>query len=416
MSADALTLPVQIPAALEFFVEPPFGSVRYRVVYGGRGGSKSWNIARAGLVRCAEKKRRWLCAREYQNSIKQSVHKLLSTQIEKLGMSAFYDVRKTEIVGRNGSEIIFHGLAHNVEAITSLEGIDLCWVEEAASISEDSWRVLIPTIRNEGSEIWVSFNPKLATDPVYRRFVLGELPTGTIIRKVSWRDNPFLSQTLRQEREDELRRDPEAEAHIWGGEPWERSDAQVLGGQYRIAEFEAADHWEGPYFGADWGFSQDPTTLVRAWRADSRLFVDQEVRGAGWSLAEIDRQFRRVPGAALHVIRGDASRPETIAGLRTDKLDDEGELLERGLNVVSAKKWPGSVEDGIDHLRGYDEIVIHPRCVGLIQDARLWRYKTNPKTGDVLPKLVDGNEHGWDAVRYALAPIIRHRPRWGVVT
>ena len=414
MSADALALPVQIPAALEFFVEP-LGSSRYRVAYGGRGGAKSWNIARALLVHGAEHKLRILCAREFQNSIRDSVHKLLTDQIATLGLESFYRVEQTRIRGRNGTEILFHGLKRDVHTIKSLEGIDLCWVEEAEAISQDSWDVLVPTIRSEGSEIWVSFNPKLPDDPIYKLFAL-DPPTNAIVRKVSWRGNPFLSQTLRQEREDSLRRDPDAEAHIWGGEPWERSDAQVLGGQYRIAEFEAADHWEGPYFGADWGFSQDPTTLVRAWRADSRLYIDQEVRGVGWSLAETDRRFRRVPGAALHVIRGDASRPETIAGLRTDKLDDEGELLERGLNVVSAKKWPGSVEDGIDHLRGYDEIVIHPRCVGLIQDARLWRYKTNPKTGDVLPKLVDGNEHGWDAVRYALAPIIRHRPRWGVVT
>ena len=118
----------------------------------------------------------------------------------------------------------------------------------------------------------------------------------------------------------------------------------------------------------------------------------------------IARRFRRVEGAGQHVIRGDCSRPETVA-----------EMRRRGLNVVSADKWPGSVEDGIEHLRGYEQIVIHPSCKGLIEEARHWRYARDPRTDDVLPRLVPGNDHGWDAVRYALAPIIRPRRSIGVL-
>lgn len=398
------TLRPDMPPAFEFLGKPPLGSVRYRVAYGGRGGAKSWSVARVLLIHGAQRKLRILCSREYQSSIRDSVHRLLSDQIADLGLEHFYTIEQTRIYGRNGTEILFYGLKRDVHSIKSLEGVDLCWVEEAEAITKESLEVLIPTIRSEGSEIWFTFNPKLPDDPIYKRFV-DDPPATAIVRKVGLEDNPWASQTLKDERAEMLRRDPEAEAHIWGGEPWTRSDAQVMGGLYRVAEFEPEEHWGDPLFGADWGFSQDPTTLLKMWIHDRRLYIRNEVRGIGWSMDEINRRFRRISGAEDHTIRGDCSRPETI-----------NELRQRGLKVTAAKKWPGSVEDGIEHFRGYEEIIIHPECKGIIQDARLWRYKTDTRTGDVLPKLIDGNDHGWDAARYALAPIIRSRPSWGVLT
>ncbi len=408
---------------MEFLLDPPLGSVRYRVAHGGRGGTKSWNFARALLVLGATRKLRILCAREFQNSIKQSVKKTLEIQIEKMGMDGFYSISATEIVGRNGTEFIFHGLHHNIETIKSLEDIDVCWVEEAATISKESWEVLVPTIRKQGSEIWVSFNPKFPADPIYRLFCGDNPPANAIIREVSWRDNPFLSDTLREEREAMLERDPEGEAHVWGGLPWTRSDSQVLvkfvdGERQQLVHFEpfeVENHFEGPYLGADWGFSPDPTVLVKLWTTDSALYVEQEIRGVGWTVPDIDRKFREMPAALEHVIRADNARPEIIAQLRRDKLNEEGEVTERGLNIVAAKKWPGNVEDGIDHFRSYDRIIVDPSCSGIVQDTNLWRYKTDRRTGDVLPALVDGNDHGWDAARYALGPMIKKRPTWGLV-
>ncbi len=404
MGEPLTLLQPDMPPAFEFLADPPLGSVRYRVAYGGRGGAKSWSAARVLLIHGAQQKLRILCSREYQSSIRDSVHRLLSDQVNDLGLGDFYRIEQTRIYGVNGTEFLFYGLKRDVHSIKSLEGVDLCWVEEAEAITQESLNVLIPTIRAQGSEIWFTFNPKLLDDPIYRRFV-NDPPDNAIVRKVGLEDNPWASQTLKDERADLLRRDPEAEAHIWGGEPWTRTDAQVMGGLYTVAEFEPAEHWDGPYFGADWGFSQDPTTLIRMWTVDSRLFIDREERGIGWSMDEINRRFRRISGADDHVIRGDCSRPETI-----------NELRQRGLNVLAAKKWAGSVEDGIEHLRGYEQIVIDPQCTGIIQDARLWRYKTDPRTGDVLPKLRDGNDHGWDAVRYGLVSLIRKRASWGVVT
>lgn len=396
---------VELPLALGFFLDPPLGSVRYRVVYGGRGSAKSWSVARALILACAQQPLRVLCAREYQSSIRESVHRLLADQIDALGLGGFFTIEKSRIYAANGSEFFFLGIKRDPHTVKSMEGIDICWVEEAEAVSEESWRVLIPTIRTEGSEIWVSFNPALPDDPTYRRFVSDPPPEDrAIIRQVDWSDNPWLPETLRLEREDLLRRDPEAHAHVWGGEPWMRSDAQVFAGKYRVAEFEPEEHWDDPLYGADWGFAQDPTVLVRCWVADSRLWIDYDERGIGWSMEEIDRRFRRVPGAAGHKIRGDAARPETI-----------NELKQRGLDVIAAPKWAGSVEDGVEHLRSYEELVIHPRCKGLIEEARLYRYKTDARTGDVLPKILDAHNHGWDAVRYALAPIIRKRGGWGVI-
>jgi phage terminase large subunit len=380
----------------------PLGTYRYRVYYGGRASAKSWSLGRALLLHGAQSKLRVLCAREYQASIRQSVHQLLSAQIVEMGLDSFYSVDQAMIRGANWTEIFFAGVKRDPAQIKSMEGIDLCWVAEAQSVSDESWEILIPTIRQERSEIWLEFNPYQVTDPTWQRFVKRP-PPRSIVREVSWRDNPWLSSTMREERDELLRRDPEAEAHVWGGQPWSKSGAQVLGGRFRVEAIEPQDDWTGPYFGADWGFARDPTVLVRCWIAGQRLVVDYDVRGIGWNMDEIDRRFRTVPGAADHVIRGDSARPETI-----------NELRRRGLNVVAADKWPGSREDGVNHLTGYEEIVIDPRCKALIEEARLWRYKTDPRTGDVLPKLLDGYDHGWDGVRYALAPMIKPPNPWGV--
>jgi phage terminase large subunit len=137
--------------------------------------------------------------------------------------------------------------------------------------------------------------------------------------------------------------------------------------------------------------------LIRCWVGDGKLWVDYDERGVGWTLDDLERHFKRVPGSTKHTIRADNARPETIA-----------ELQARGFQIEGASKWPGSVEEGVEHLRNYDKIVIHPRCKGWTEEARLWRYKTDARTGDVLPKLADGHDHGPDATRYALAPMIRH--------
>lgn len=190
---------------------------RYKIYYGGRGGGKSWAFADILLINALQRLYRVLCARELQVSIADSVYRLLSDRIESLGLSSLYTIQNTSIMSVNGSEFIFKGLKHNSTEIKSMEGIDICWVEEAEKVSQSSWEILIPTIRKEGSEIWVSFNTKHPTDATYKRFVF-DPPPDSVVRKVSWEDNPFFPAVLDKERLDMQRRDSEAYRHIWDGE------------------------------------------------------------------------------------------------------------------------------------------------------------------------------------------------------
>ena len=163
-----------------------FEKSRYKVLYGGRGGAKSWGVARALLILGAKKPIRVLCAREFQTSIKDSVHKLLCDQIEALGLLGFYEITQASIRGSNGTEFAFAGLKNNVANIKSFEGVDICWVEEAQTTSRLSWNILIPTIRKQDSEIWITFNPELESDETYQRFVLNP-PSDCIVQKMCCR-------------------------------------------------------------------------------------------------------------------------------------------------------------------------------------------------------------------------------------
>jgi phage terminase large subunit len=151
-------------------------------------------------------------------------------------------------------------------------------------------------------------------------------------------------------------------------------------------------------FGADWGFANDPTALVRSWMHDERLFIDFEAFGYKTEIDETPALFDRVPGARIWPIKGDPARPETISYMRR-----------QGFNITGAEKWEGCVEDGITHLKGFRQIVIHERCKHMQDERRLYRYKVDPKTQEVLPLIVDKHNHGWDSVRYSLDGYIQRR-------
>jgi phage terminase large subunit len=381
---------------LEFFFTE---SWRYKVAYGGRGSGKSWAIADALILRSAQQRQRILCAREFQRSIADSVHHLLETQIDRLGLTKAFEVQNTSITCKQtGSEFIFAGLKHNIKSLKSSEGIDVCWVEEAEAVSDDSWENLIPTIRKSGSEIWMTFNPDQESDPTYQRFVVNP-PPKCKGAKVSWRDNPELPDVLKEELQHLRRTDPDAYQHVWEGGTWTRSDAQVFNSKWLIDDFEPASAtWNGPYFGADWGFSTDPTVLVRMWTYNQRLYVEYEAYRVGCDIAATPKLFDRVPDSRRHVIRADNSRPETINHIR-----------DAGFRCEAAEKWTHSTEDGISFLRGFEKIVIHPRCKHMAEEARLYSYKTDKLTGDVLPDLKPGHDHCWDAIRYGLQPMIKRK-------
>ncbi|CAB4123273.1 phage_term_2, phage terminase, large subunit, PBSX family [uncultured Caudovirales phage] len=225
----------RFPAKLKCLFEP--AKSRYRILYGGRGGSKSWNIARALLLKGCEKPTRVLCAREFQTSIKDSVHKLLCDQIYALGLEAHYEVTERTIRGLNGTEFIFVGIKNNTNNVKSIEGIDICWVEEAQSVSPNSWNVLVPTIRKADSEIWVSFNPELPTDETWKRFVLSP-PENAVVQKINWSDNPWFPEVLDLERRALQGRDIEAYNNVWEGIPRQTVDGAIFAKEVTMAELE----------------------------------------------------------------------------------------------------------------------------------------------------------------------------------
>ena len=198
-------------------LKPLFKPRRYKIVYGGRGGAKSWSFARALLILGKLKPLRILCAREFMASIRDSVHMLLCDQIVELGLSDFYDIEQRSIIGKNGTTFTFAGLKSNVSQIKSYEGIDIVWVEEADNVSAGSWRTLRPTIRKKGSEIWLSFNPKFSDDPTYKLFIV-QPPDDAFICKMDFRDNPWFPDTLLEELEQLKANNYEEYLHVYEGE------------------------------------------------------------------------------------------------------------------------------------------------------------------------------------------------------
>lgn len=218
---------IKIPKIFKPLDEP----YRYKVMYGGRGSSKSWSVARKLILRAAEKKLLILCTRELQKSIKQSVHRILKNQIEIMGLSNFFEVTETTIKGLNGSEFIFLGTKHNPEEIKSTEGVDICWIEEAHNLTENSWDIIDPTIRKEGSEIWITFNPRFKFDHIYQLFIANVPPPGSWVQRVNWQDNRYFTDVLRKQMEHMKLVDFEKYLHIWEGQLKKLAQGAIFGNQ-----------------------------------------------------------------------------------------------------------------------------------------------------------------------------------------
>jgi phage terminase large subunit len=393
-------------------LEGLFKKSRYKVLYGGRGGAKSWGIARALLIKGAKDPIRILCAREFQTSIKDSVHKLLCDQIESLGLLSFYEITQTSIRGRNGTEFSFVGLKNNVSNIKSYEGVDICWVEEAQTTSRLSWNILIPTIRKEGSEIWISFNPELETDETYQRFVANP-PADCITMKVNWYDNPWFPDTLKLEKDALKARDEEAYNQVWEGLCRQTVDGAIFAKEMQQAEKDGRI-CRVPY---------DATKPVHA------------IFDLGWSDSTAI-WFLQFVGMETRLIRYIEDSQKTISyylatmqtyGYVYDKIwlphDAENKTLAAaGRSIDDIVRAAGYKTEIMPRVPVLDSInaarTIFPNCyfdrehtADGLACLRHYRYEVDPETGQFSRNpLHDHYSHGADAFRY-IALMIKEPPK-----
>lgn len=386
---------------------------RYKGAKGGRGSGKSHFLAELLVEEhVANPDQQSVCIREIQKSLKFSAKKLIESKIRALGVSHLFDITLTEIrrIGAEGL-IIFQGMQdHTADSIKSLEGFDRAWVEEAQSLSHRSLELLRPTIRNPGSQIWFSWNPDQRTDAVDQFMCSEEAandPNFCVIH-VNLFDNPFRPQVLVDEMERDRAAALDTFGHVWLGEYRDRTDAQIFAGKYRIGALEWSPEWSGPYHGLDWGFSQDPTAAVRCWiTQDNVLYVDAECGKVGLEIDDTPMYLKTgIPGIADFEVIADSARPESISYVRRKGIP----------RCVGAVKGKGSVEDGIDHVKSFSQIVVHPDCVETAEELRLYSYKIDKKSGQVMRDIVDKFNHYIDSLRYALEKVmIAKQPAVGVM-
>lgn len=388
----------EFPDKLRFLFEPK----RYKVARGGRGSGKSWGFARALLVLGAKTKLRVICSREVQKSIKDSVHKLLSDQIQALGLESFYDVLTTEIRGKNGTEFLFAGLSdQTIDSIKSFEGADVCWVEEAQTVSERSWKILTPTIRKPSSEIWVTFNPDLDDDPTYVRFVANP-PDDCISIEMNYVDNPWFPDVLEKERAGDQRRYSTDEyENIWLGKCKAAVTGAIYANEVRDA-LESKRVTDVPYEPGlkvhvilDLGWN-DKLAVILAQRHLSSVriieYLEYDHTTLDWLSAELKN--RRYNWGRMFLPHDGAH-----GDYKTGKSAIQ---IMRGLGWDTAQTPNQPVETGIKQARMLFPRVYFDRTKAALLVSRLKRYKRNvPTTTDEPSAPVhDINSHGADDFRY----------------
>jgi phage terminase large subunit len=345
---------------------------------------------------------RVLCAREVQKSIKDSVHRLLSDQIEAMGVGHMFEILETEIRCKNGSIFLFAGLAqHTVESIKSFEGVDVVWIEEAQVVTKRSWDVLTPTIRKPGSEIWISMNPDMETDETYVRFIQNP-QAGSFVRQVNWRDNPWFNEVLNNERLETLRRDPDNYDNIWEGQP-----KRVAEGAIYAAELDRC-YQEGrvrqvPYdpllsVHVVWDLGWNDSMVLTFWqrRASEVLcidYIEDSFKTLDWYVAEIEKRPYRI---GTYFIPHDGRSRDFKTGKSTEEI-----LNAMGKTVVVLPQM--SIEEGIKATR-----MMFPRVYfdkdktgAFLEHLKRYRRTINARTSEPGAPLHDEHSHSADCARYA---------------
>jgi phage terminase large subunit len=376
---------------------PLLNPARYKGAHGGRGSGKSHQFGEMLIeAHIMEPNESSVCVREVQKSLDQSVKRLLEGKIEKMNAGAYFDVQDARIKSTKGTGIIiFQGMQnHTADSIKSLEGYTRAWVEEAQSLSQRSLDLLRPTIRKPGSELWFTWNPREATDPVDALLRGENPPPDSVILEVNYTDNPWFPDVLRDEMEYDKRRDPDKYAHVWLGRYAQNAEARVFK-NWRIEEFDIPTDAEIRQ-GADWGFASDPSVLVQCYIEGRTLYVPHEAYMVGCEINNLPELFATVPASHKWWITADSARPETISYMRNHGYPKIG----------PAVKGAKSLEEGVEWLKSFD-IVVHPRCKHTIDELTLYSYKVDALTDKVMPILSDKDNHVIDALRYACEGVRR---------
>ena len=404
-----MELDVEFPEKIGFLFNPS----RYKVLYGGRGSGKSWGVARALLLTGIQKPLRVLCARELQNSITDSVHALLADQIKTLNLESFYEIQNTVIYGKNGTEFLFAGLKHNVTKIKSFEGVDVCWVEEAQTVSKSSWDVLLPTIRKDSSEIWITFNPELDTDETYKRFVVSP-PANAIVQKVNWSDNPWFPQVLRDEKDDLKERDMDAYLNVWEGNTRQVLDGAVYATELRKAQEE--NRIRDIYVDTTIPVS---TFWDIGWSDLNSIWFVQTVTGGEVRVIDFYQNCQKTIDHYVQILqtKGYTYRDHWLPHDAEHK-NMTGKSVKdimQGMNLPVRITPKLSIADGINAARMlmnrcyFDQ----NRCAEGLQALRHYRYDVDPDT-KLFSKtpLHDQNSHAADAWRYVAVAIDEGADSW----
>lgn len=393
---------LQIPTAAVF--EPLLRSdARYLGAHGGRGSGKSQFFAGLALERSVSAPTDIVCLRQIQRSLKFSVKREIENAIERYNAGYYFDVQDRQIlskpaIGGKGT-MIFEGLQdHTADSIKSLSNFDVALLDEGQAVKRHAWSILRPTLRKPGSQIWCGWNPQTTDDPVDEFFRGAQRHPRAVVVEANWRDNPWFPSELEEERQhDERALSPEAYAWVWDGAYLQLGDALVFR-NWRIEEFDTPPGVVHR-LGADWGYSIDPSTMVRCHmhaEQPRRLYIDHEAWQIGCEIDRLPDLFRAIPEAESWPSVADSSRPETIGYMRAHGFP----------KMRAAIKGAGSVEDGVQWLQSL-EIVVHPRCVRTIQELRTYAYKVDKESGKPLPILGDKDNHVIDALRYACEDVRR---------
>ena len=396
---NARTIEAEFPKKL---IDPLFKKSRFKCLRGGRGSAKSWSVARALLIQAGEKPLRVLCTRETQKSIRDSVHKLLSDQIQLLGFEEFYEVQQVQIRGRNGSEFVFAGLSdQTAESIKSFEGADRVWVEEAQVVSHRSWTILIPTIRKPGSEIWVTFNPELDNDPTWQRFI-EHPPQDCVSVEINWNDNPWFSDEMKATRIHDSLTLPKWEYdNIWEG----KCRPAVSGAIYaeevaqlfadgRVGDFPY-DSFAPVYAIWDLGWN-DKMAIIIAQRHISQLRVIDYIEDDHKTLDWYSRELRQRPYTISELfLPHDGGHADYRTGQSAQRI-----LQDLGWRVNVLKN--AQVDEGIRAARmAFKSLYVNrSKCERLLDCLKRYRRAIPVNTGEPGSPLHNEHSHGADAYRY----------------